>query len=357
MSVLPVRVRDSSYEIQIERGCLAECGERIKRAAPCRKFLIVTDENVAPLYGKRVLESLERAGIEARMLTLPAGEETKSLLCLQKVYDALCFGRLSRTDGLIALGGGVIGDLCGLAAATYLRGVRYVQILTSLLAQVDSSAGGKVAVNLPQGKNLVGAFYQPAVVLIDPDTLKTLPGKVWSDGMGEVIKYGCIRDAALFQSLLASDGRDALMKRIDGVIFRCLELKREVVEKDERDAGDRMILNFGHTLGHAIEASQHYQGLRHGEAVAAGMYWITRLSEEKGLTVPGTSERILKCLTAHGLSERARIPAGESLLAPLRMDKKNLEGELTVVLLKEIGSCYLYKTSQAFFQGVEAWMT
>ena len=277
---------------------------------------------------------------------------------LGQVYDFLCQAGLTRRDAVIALGGGVMGDLAGLAAATFLRGVAFVQVPTSLLAQVDSSVGGKVAVDLPQGKNLVGAFYQPRLVILDPDTLRTLSDQVWRDGLGEVVKYGCIGDEALFTLLedCASGGREALMEHMDAILHHCLRAKAAVVEQDEHDTGLRMILNFGHTLGHAVETVQGYGGLRHGEAVALGMAVITRMSEDRGLTQVGTSARLDALLEALGLPTHVERLDASALLAPMRLDKKNLGQTLRIILLKSIGQCYVENTSVDWFASLENYL-
>lgn len=241
--------------------------------------MIISDDNVFPLYGEQLKASLH--DYEVHELILPHGEPTKAFGTLPTLYNALLKQKFSRSDLIIALGGGVIGDLAGFAAASYLRGIRLVQIPTSLLAQVDSSVGGKVAVDLPQGKNLVGAFYHPKLVLIDPQVLHTLPSHFIMDGMGEVIKYGCIKDAALFETLKTRGSFDNLQDILADIIYRCVDIKRQVVEQDQFDTGERMLLNFGHTLAHTIEQHFHYERESHGEAVGIGMYQITKIAEEK----------------------------------------------------------------------------
>jgi len=346
MREIDINLKENSYRITVESGLLSSIGAYVK----AERVLIVTDENVAPLYLDTVLGSLKNAA----SLVLPAGESTKSLSCLEAVYSALIENNITRADMLIALGGGVIGDLAGLAAATYLRGIRYMQVPTTLLAQVDSAVGGKVAIDLEQGKNLVGAFYQPACVLIDPDTLNTLPQRVFTDGLGEVVKYGCIDDRALFALLEKHPTRAEIMKYIEEIITICLCHKQKYVERDERDTGVRMALNFGHTIGHAIETAQRYEGLRHGEAVAAGMCLMTRLSEERGLSEKGTAERLEALVKSIGLPKSAHVPGG--IVPYLKLDKKHLNSVLTCVLLKEIGEHFLFKTDAAFFAGVDAWL-
>ena len=251
---LTVNLGENSYPIYIENGILGNAGSYISEVFKGKRIMVISDDNVFPLYGQQLLGSLK--DYECHTLVLPHGEPTKSFQTLPRIYTALLDARLTRSDLVIALGGGVIGDLAGFAAASYLRGVKLIQIPTSLLAQVDSSVGGKVAVDLPQGKNLVGAFYHPKMVLIDPLVLETLPPHFISDGMGEVIKYGCIKDAELFLTLCSCRSFAGLKPELPSVIARCVDIKRTVVEADQFDTGERMLLNFGHTLAHTIE--QHY---------------------------------------------------------------------------------------------------
>ena len=354
MAVITVALGSRSYPVRVERGLIDRAGEAIRDAAGTCAAAIVTDDQVAPLYLERTERALRSAGFRTASAVLPHGERTKSLAQLARLYDFFSESGITRGDAVIALGGGVIGDLAGLAAATWLRGVRLVQIPTTLLAQVDSSVGGKVAVDLPQGKNLVGAFKQPELVLCDPDTLATLPEEYWRDGLGEVVKYGCIGDAELFALLerCAPGGRAALMAEIDAILSRCIRAKAEVVSRDELDTGARMTLNFGHTVGHAVETCQQYAGLRHGEAVAAGMAAVTRLSEARGLTEPGTAERLTRLLTALGLpAELPDIPE-EELIAAMGSDKKNLGQTLRVLVMPAVGRCDILRTDRDFFRGM-----
>ncbi len=355
--IIKVALKENGYDILLEGGILKKAGTRLKEYLPkCRKWMIVTDENVNALYGDIVQASIQEAGLTTSRLVLPPGEATKSLAKLEEVYHALCATGISRGDGLIALGGGVIGDLAGFAAATYLRGIPFVQAPTSLLAQVDSAVGGKVAVDLPEGKNLVGNFYQPKLVLLDPDALKTLPDRVFADGMGEVIKYGCIRDAALFELLSKTPGRNALLPHMADIIAKCVAIKANIVSRDERDTGERMLLNFGHTLAHAIETMQSYSGLCHGEAVAVGMHLICRLAEAKGLTEKGTADAIERCLYAHNLPSSVSLGDTQKLSSILGRDKKNLGASLFVVLLNKIGESRLFETTPDFFSEVVQWL-
>lgn len=353
MRRLTVTFAANSHEILIGSGLLPTLGAHAKKVCRAPKAMIITDENVAPLYLDVVRKSLESAAFSVSDVVLKPGEETKCLACLGSLYDALCANRLTRSDVIIALGGGVIGDLAGFAAATYLRGIPYIQVPTSLLAQVDSAVGGKVAIDLPQGKNLAGAFYQPCLVLVDPDTLQTLPDRIFFDGMGEAVKYGCIYDEALFALIEKNPSREALMRHISVIIETCLNLKRIAAQQDERDTGARMALNFGHTLGHAIEVASNYQGLRHGEAVCAGMVLITRLSEKRGLTEPGTAERLFRLLKSMSLPVSA--PENLQLMSALTLDKKNLNGVLNCVLIRQIGESFIYPTDVSFFEEAQTW--
>lgn len=344
---LTVNLGENSYPIFIENGIIKKTGEHVSQIFKGQKIMIISDDNVFPLYGQQVIDSL--TDYECHSLVLPHGEPTKSFQSLPKIYEALLDAKLTRSDLVIALGGGVIGDLAGFAAASYLRGVKFVQIPTSLLAQVDSSVGGKVAVDLPQGKNLVGAFFQPRLVLIDPEVLNTLPEHFIKDGMGEVIKYGCIKDASLFDRLCSHSSFEDLKSELPEIIARCVDIKRIVVEADQFDTGERMLLNFGHTLAHTIEQYYNYERESHGEAVGIGMYQITRLAEEKGLTAPGSADKIRNALEIYGLPSACGLPLAD-LKKAITLDKKNLNGHLNIVLLQEIGDSYVYPTDISFFE-------
>ena len=332
-------VPKSRYDIHIGRGLLSRCADLF---APYkgRRAAVVADSNTAPLYSYALMEQLHRAGVEASVIILPAGEATKCPQQLCVLYDSFLDAGLTRADLVIALGGGVIGDITGYAACTYLRGVHFIQVPTTLLAQVDSSVGGKVAVNHPRGKNLLGAFYQPELVLIDTDTLSTLDEHQIGAGLGEVIKYGCICDAALFERIEALGSRGALMPVLDEIIARCCELKAEYVRQDPHDHGVRMQLNFGHTLAHALENACGYGTLLHGEAVSIGMIAAARWGETLGVTPAGTAERIEKVLAAYGLMTAP--PGGlskDALAASMALDKKAEGSRVRTVLLTEIGAC------------------
>lgn len=349
---LTAQKQDRSYPILVEEGLLTSCGEVIAAQLPARRAAIVTDSNVGPLYAATVEASLQKAGFAVKTVTIPAGEKSKSLETLRQIYHELLAEEpfaVSRTDLIVALGGGVVGDVAGFAAATLLRGVPYLQIPTTVLAQVDSSVGGKVAVDLAQGKNLAGAFYQPRMVLMDPLTLNTLSDRVFFDGMGEVVKYGVIRDAELFCRLEGCAGRLALMRQIDDIILTCCDIKRQVVEEDEQDTGMRMILNFGHTLGHAYEKWGRYETYTHGEAVSCGMCSILKIGEAHGFTQPGTGERVRRLLARYGIPTQAPRMEREELSHILSHDKKGSGDKLTVVMAQQIGQCSLVKMPRAQF--------
>ncbi|MCQ2508203.1 MAG: 3-dehydroquinate synthase [Dorea sp.] len=344
---LYVDLGEHSYPIYIENKILEHAADYVAEVYKGKRIMIVSDDHVFPLYGEMIEQGLAEK-YEVHHIVLPHGESTKSFESLPQIYSAMLKAKISRSDLLIALGGGVIGDLAGFAAASYLRGIKFVQIPTSLLAQVDSSVGGKVAVDLPEGKNLVGAFYQPKLVLIDPTVLKTLPKRYINDGMGEVIKYGCIWDKDLFATLKARTSFEDLEDILPQVIERCVDIKRIVVEHDQFDTGERMLLNFGHTLAHTIEQFYHYERESHGEAVSIGMYQISLIAEEAGLTASGCAEAIKEVLVTYGLPYESGLPLGK-LTEAIKLDKKNLNGNLNVVLLHEIGKSYWHKTSIDFF--------
>ena len=347
MKSLRVDLSERSYDILIERDLISRIGEFVTSKGG--KAFVITDSNVAQPYLGKAVKSLEEGGLTVKSVTLPAGEKTKSFYTLPMLYSfALEFG-MTRSDVVVTLGGGVIGDLGGFMAATYMRGVNFVQIPTSLLAQVDSSVGGKVGVDLPEGKNLVGAFHQPACVLIDPDTLSTLPAHFLADGMGEVIKYGCIKDEKLFKLLEEIGGDTArLFGHIDDIIYTCVDIKRRVVERDEKESGERKLLNFGHTYGHALEKINNFE-MSHGAAVAVGMEYITRISESRGQTRPGCAERIAEVCREYGLNERPSEDI-DGIVAAVKNDKKSGRGGLDVVLLKDIGSAYTFRTTADYFR-------
>lgn len=340
MKKIHVNVPNHDYDIIIQKGILKFSAEYIRKISNASKIMVVTDENVAPLYADILKEALGSL-YNVKIVVLPAGETTKSIDYLKQLYDeAFEFG-MTRSDLMIALGGGVIGDLTGFCASTLLRGVDVVQIPTTILSQVDSSVGGKTAIDVPQGKNLVGTFYQPKLVLIDTETLKTLPDKEFSCGMAEVIKYGAIWDEKFFETLESTDKKTDLIKNIDDVVFTCCDIKRQVVEKDEHDTGIRMILNFGHTAGHVVEKAYNYTGYSHGEAVAFGMIIASKLGEKLGITPVGTSERIKKLAERYDLP--TEIDMDKERLYDATLDKKAQGNTINVILLNKIGKCEICK--------------
>lgn len=350
MKKLLVNLGDNSYNIEIEKGLIKNVGNKIKELFNCNKVFILTDKNVDKYYGDIVEKSLEEAGFETSKYTIIPGEESKSFHSLLPIYNKLLDFRLTRKDLIITLGGGVVGDLGGFIASTFLRGVPFVQIPTSLLSQVDSSVGGKVGVDLERGKNLVGSFYQPKLVLIDPYVLNTLEEKFFKDGMGEVIKYGFIKDFELYKLLNSLNSREEVMENIEHIIYTCCNIKREIVERDEKDLGERMILNFGHTLGHAIEKKYGFKEFTHGEAVGIGMYLITKLSEEKGLVLNNYSESVKEILVRHGLPFNIDLGDKDEIIETISLDKKNMGSVLKVVIMKEIGNAEVYNTTIDFFK-------
>lgn len=334
-----IRVNASQpYDVLIGSGLLGNCGDEIKPLVKGSKTVVVTDDNVGPIYAETVINSLKKSGISAELYTFKHGEESKCAETLLGLYDFLGKNNITRSDFLVALGGGVVGDLTGFAAATYLRGIDYIQLPTSLLAQVDSSVGGKTAIDISAGKNLVGAFKQPKLVIADMDTLKTLSDDFFADGMGEVVKYGMIYSKPLFDRLKAGDVRE----NPEDVIAQCVDIKREVVETDEFDTGLRMILNFGHTLGHSIEKYFNYTGISHGRAVAVGMYLMTKMAEKNGLIAENISDELKSCLIANKLPYEVEIST-DALFSGAVNDKKRFSDTINIILCKKIGKAEIVK--------------
>ncbi len=341
MRKVSVALGDRSYAIKIGPGLLANLGKECSSAGLRGRCAIISDRRVAPLYARAAVKSLREAGFDPLLVTVPAGETAKSLKTVQLCYDRLAAYRLERKSFIVALGGGVVGDLAGFVAATYLRGVAFVQVPTTLLAQVDSSVGGKVGVNLRAGKNLVGAFYQPQLVLCDLNTLDTLPRREFRAGLSEVIKYGVIYDARLFARLERE--LPALLRRrpslLAAVVSRCCEIKAEVVAADEKETGLRAILNFGHTVGHALEAISKYGKYLHGEAVSIGQVAAARLSSQvSGLPV-SEAGRIARLLARAGLPVKLELGTAEraQALAAMKLDKKVSDGRIKFVLARRLG--------------------
>ncbi len=329
--------------IYVERGMLARLGDVAAQAVRGRRALVVTDSRVGPLHLAPALASLRAAGFEAAAETIPAGEASKTLATLASLWDALHRAGVTRSDLVVALGGGVPGDVAGFAAATWLRGVAVIQAPTSLLAFVDSSIGGKTAIDMPFGKNLVGAFHQPAAVVGDPLVLRTLPPREFAQGMAEVVKSACIRDAELLGFLRAKAGAPLSEEDAERVIAACAAIKADVVNRDEREGGLRMILNFGHTVGHAVERELGYGAVPHGEAVAVGMVAAARLGERLGATPAGTADDLAGLLARLSLPVRlADLPGGaacapDALFSAMLADKKKLGDRIHFVLLEGPG--------------------
>lgn len=340
---LDVALEERSYPILIHRGILADAAEHLQALSPSQQ-VIITHPQLAAWYGEPLMACLQQAGMAVHLLTVPPGERTKRWEVVGRLLRQMAQRALDRRSVVVALGGGVIGDLAGFVAACYLRGVRYVQIPTTLLAQVDSSVGGKTGVNLPEGKNLVGAFHQPSLVLIDTDTLRTLPLRHFRAGLAEVLKYGIIADESLWELVLAEASclRRGSSERLEEILYRCCAVKARIVSEDETEQGVRAILNFGHTVGHALEAVGGYGRLLHGEAVAIGMVTAALVGEVVGATPAGTAEEIARALRALGLPV-ALPPWGEvePLLEVMARDKKAREGRLRFVLLERIGQAQL----------------
>ncbi len=347
MSVVRVNLADNSYDILIEPGCLKELGSRCRTAGLTGRAAVVSNPTVSALYAAAALESLAAAAIPAVLIEIPDGEEYKNSATLGTVYDRLIEAEIDRSSFLIALGGGVVGDLAGYAAATYLRGIPFVQVPTTLLAQVDSSVGGKTAIDHPRGKNLIGAFYQPRLVLIDVTTLATLPRREFRAGMAEVIKYGAVLDADFFSFLEACRDKLQAMEQscLVEVIQRCCELKARIVECDEKETGLRTVLNYGHTLGHAFEALGGYRELIHGEAIAIGMVLASTVSLSFGHATADDCQRIETLLAGWGLPVLPPAVDARLLAQALCTDKKVSSGTISFICNNGIGKYLVERLS------------
>ncbi len=345
MITVPVNLGPRSYNIYIGSGILCRLGGWVRESTTGDRALLVSNPRVLALYGEIVSKSLGEHGYQVIPAEMGDGEEYKNLATLEKLYELACARGLDRGCPIIALGGGVTGDTAGLAAATYLRGVPFVQVPTSLLAQVDSSVGGKVAVNLPAGKNIIGAFYQPKLVVADMDALRTLPRREIKCGLAEIIKYGVISDAGFFCWL--EENIERLLSLDESALAQAVALacrsKAQVVETDETEQGRRAILNFGHTAGHALEALSGYKVFCHGEAVAAGMAVAARLAVAMGLLPEEQERRIVALINLAGLP--VELPPSldsQEIIAAMRRDKKSRAGKLTFVLPLDIGSVKIF---------------
>ena len=340
MAKLTVGLGDRSYPILIEKGCLARVGQDLQKKSIGNRYCIIADDRVAELYGEILLKGLSQAGLKAELLTFPHGESNKNLATVATLASGLAKLGFDRKDAIIAFGGGVSGDIAGFLASSYMRGIPFVQIPTTLLAQVDSSVGGKTGVDIPEGKNLVGAFYQPKAVYIDIEVLQTLPPEELLGGLAEVIKYGVIRDRKFFDFLKSN--RQAILDLDDGclaeMIYTCCKIKAEVVSEDEREGGVRRILNYGHTIGHAVEGASDYS-IIHGLAVSIGMVAAAKLAVLNNLLTEAESLQILEILTDYKMP--VQIPAEldrERIKGYLLTDKKTVGGIVFFVLPTSIGS-------------------
>lgn len=347
---IPVNLPNQAYTVVIQAGGQADLGPILQEQGlikPGQKFLVVSNPQIFQHYGPGIIDSLLKMGADVEKCLIPAGERYKTPKTLQKIYDAALAHRLERGSTLVALGGGVVGDMTGFAAATWLRGIGVIQVPTSLLAMVDAAIGGKTGVNHPQGKNLIGAFHQPRLVLIDPNTLQTLPRREFRAAMAEVIKYGVIWDAALFKILedapaldrVQAVGNDLLIE----ILMRSCQAKVDVVTKDERESGLRAILNYGHTLGHALESITQYRQFNHGEAVGLGMLAAGGIAVEMGLWEQADQERQV------ALIKKAKLPAAwpgnldlDTVLTLLTNDKKVKDGQVRFILPQAIGQVILH---------------
>ena len=346
MTVIPVSL-DKGYQVHIGRGLLTRAGALIRSVSAARTVALISDDRVYPLYGTALADSLAAAGFAVVSFTFPNGERSKNLRTYCDILDFLAQNRLSRTDLVVALGGGVVGDLAGFAAATYLRGIGCVQIPTTLLAAVDSSVGGKTGVDLPAGKNLAGAFAQPRLVLCDPDTFETLEPAVFRDGCAEVIKYGLLGDRDFFDSLL----RTPAAQQIETVVASCVRMKRDLVQRDPFDTGDRRLLNLGHTVGHAVETCSDYT-VSHGAAVAMGMAAITRAAVKQNICTEDTLTAVLDILNRYDLPTELPYTAAR-LAEAAASDKKIAGGAVHLILPETVGRCRIHPVPAA---QLEAWL-
>ena len=346
-SIIPVELPQQSYDLAIAPGGLSQLGHWLQPLQLGQKLLLVSNPMIFRRYGEQAVTALTEAGFDVATCLLPAGERYKTPATLQKIYDAALTHRLERSSTILALGGGIVGDMSGFAAATWLRGIAFVQVPTSLLAMVDAAIGGKTGINHPRGKNLIGAFHQPRLVLIDPEVLKTLPPREFRAGMAEVIKYGVIWDAELFEQLEESPRLDQQRylsaELLQVILTRSCQTKAHVVSQDEKEAGLRAILNYGHTIGHAVESLTGYRLVNHGEAVASGMVAAGQLAIALGLWPQEAADRQQRVIQAAGLptqlpAQLANPDAVEQILAALQSDKKVLSGKVRFVLPTQIGS-------------------
>lgn len=332
------------YSVVIENGAINKVAQVVSALyKKTSKVMIISDSNVFPIYGEKIGKALAKEGFQNFSYVFEAGEERKTMETIMEMYQSLAENDFTRTDLIITLGGGVTGDMGGFAAATYLRGIDYIQVPTSLLAQVDSSVGGKTGLDLPFGKNLVGAFHQPRAVISDPEVLKTLPKHFFVDGMGEVVKCGCIWSEELLSKIETGEA----LKNLEDTIYQCIECKHQFVEGDTKDKGQRMILNFGHTFAHALEKLHGFKDLSHGRAVAIGMLMITRIGESMNLTEKGTADRLEKLLIELELPTED-VYSIDKIIDATALDKKSFGKTLNLILLKKMGEPFIHPTERNY---------
>jgi 3-dehydroquinate synthase len=340
MIEIPVDLGPRSYSILVATGALASVGAELAKRGVGRKVVLVSDAVIARLHAEPVVRSLGQAGFDIARISVPDGEQAKRLEIASDLWDRLLDAGCDRTSTVVALGGGAVGDVAGFAAATYMRGMNLVQVPTTLLAQVDASIGGKTAIDHPRGKNLIGAFHQPRIVIVDPATLTTLPEREFRSGLAEVIKHGIVLDAAYFADLETSV--PALLRRdlatLERVVAGSCRLKARVVERDEQEARLRWVLNYGHTVGHALEAATGFRRWVHGEAVSLGIAAEARLAERLGIASPATTERQVRLLAAVGLPVNGLQVDPVIVIEAMSRDKKSRDGRVPFVLAPEIGS-------------------
>ena len=358
MEILNVGLGENSYDIVIGKNFFDKFPEYIEKIYNGKKLFVITDSNVDKIYRNQYKKMFK--GFDYKIYVLKAGEKNKHIGIMHEIYSAMVNAGLTRKDMVVAFGGGVVGDIAGFAAASYMRGIDFVQIPTTIVSQVDSSVGGKVGVDLPEGKNLIGAFHQPKLVLIDNYFLNTLTNRYFYDGFAEIVKYGCIYDKNFFEKLenivklsglsetdknYKENLRKHLMEHINGLVYRSCEIKKEVVEKDEKESNLRMILNFGHTIGHAIEQFTNYEKYSHGEAISAGMVDITKIGERKGITKKNEFLKIEKLLKALNLPTEIEYPK-DKISEIMKRDKKSTSDGINFVILKKIGEVEIMKIGE-----------
>jgi len=350
MQSLTLNLQKSSYQITIGKNYFSQIPKLIDQTFSYKKITIITDDNVGKLYLNPLIEAFNTFDYQIGVMTIPHGEASKSMGQLEEIYSFLIEEKMTRKDLIIALGGGVVGDIAGYAAATYLRGVDFIQIPTTLLSQVDSSVGGKVAVNLPQGKNLVGAFYHPKAVYIDTAVLDTLPHREIKSGMAEVIKYAFIKDKKLFDHL-SKLNYSTLKDDYGSIIRTCIVIKAQVVEEDEKENHYRMLLNFGHTIGHGIEKKYNYKTYNHGEAVGHGMYMMLQGLYKKNMITETIYKKSLELLNQYELVLDLDLDTDE-LIEYIKNDKKTVSDKINVILIKDIGESYIETVSFSWLKEI-----